>query len=52
VAVINVATEAQAEGERAKRESMGYRVVVNHVLKELAQGESSAINRRLRTLQR
>jgi tape measure domain-containing protein len=52
VAVINVASEAQGEQERARRESMGYRVVVNHVLKELSSGEGSQINRALRTLQR
>jgi tape measure domain-containing protein len=52
IAIINVASEAQAQQEQAKREGMGYRVVINHVLKELSAGDGSQINRMMQTMRR
>jgi tape measure domain-containing protein len=52
VVVVNVATREDAERTRIAQEALGRQVVINHVLSELSQGESSKINRVIRTLQR
>jgi hypothetical protein len=52
VTVINVASKAEAENQKAQQEAMGRQVVVNYILEELGQGESSKVNRMIRTLQR
>jgi tape measure domain-containing protein len=52
VTIINVANKAEAEAQKAQQEAMGRQVVVNYILEELGQGESSKVNRMIRTLQR
>lgn len=50
--IINVGNAEEAARQRSQQESMGRQVVLNYVLQDLSTGESSKINRAMRTLQR
>jgi len=52
IAIINVASQDQADEQAAKYRGLGYDVTINHVLQNLSRGEASSINRAMRTLQR
>jgi hypothetical protein len=52
VSIINVSSQADASKAKAEQEAMGRTVIVNTILGELSSGESSKINRMIRTLSR
>ena len=52
ITIINVATRQQAEEEKGRQEALGRRAIINEVLAEISQGESSKIVRMMRTTAR
>lgn|GEM_PF-1294860 len=52
ISIINVATRAEGEKQAAQQRALGKQTIINEVLQELSQGESSKINRAIRNLSR
>jgi hypothetical protein len=52
VSIHNYPSKAEAEVGASRERALGHAAVINEVMTDLKRGESSLINRTLRTLQR